>query len=120
MFVALERILAYDGPEVANNSGRGRRLVRGLHEFKIGLCAAQTADLFLGRDGETEPEGPAKERTCLRVFFAVVEAGCFFFWPAMTRAPMTAGGVKPRRSGSPRAGSPRTGSAIESLPIDGI
>jgi hypothetical protein len=71
LFVALERILAYDGPEVANNSGRGRRLGQGLYEFKIGLCAAQTADLFPGRDGETEPEGPAKERTCLRVFFAV-------------------------------------------------
>ena len=71
LFVALERILAYDGPEVANNSGRGRRLGKGLYEFKIGLCAAQTADLFPGREGETEPEGPAKERTCLRVFFAV-------------------------------------------------
>jgi hypothetical protein len=71
LFVALERILAYDGPEVANNSGRGRRLGKGLYEFKIGLPAAQTADLFPGRDGESEPEGPAKERTCLRVFFAV-------------------------------------------------
>jgi hypothetical protein len=71
LFVALERILAYDGPAVANNSSRGRRLGGGLYEFKIGLCAAQTAGLFPGREGETEPEGPAKERTCLRVFFAV-------------------------------------------------
>ena len=71
LFVALERILAYDGPEVANNSGRGRRLGKGLYEFKIGLCAEQPADLFPGRDGETAPEGPAKEGTCLRVFFAV-------------------------------------------------
>lgn len=50
---------------------RCRRLGKGLYEFKIGLPAAQTADLFPGRDGETEPEGPAKERTRLRVFFAV-------------------------------------------------
>ena len=71
LFVALERILAFDGPEVANNSGRGRRLGQGIYEFKIGRCAAQTADLFPSRDGETEPEWPAKERTCLRVFFAV-------------------------------------------------